>query len=259
MASAAAKDQVDARRAHIYFTAAGIGVRPDLPSARAMLERLAGKDSAVADQLHLLERMNCEQRVETSDRRVVSVDPHIEHVIGLFSPEECAYIQQVAEPSLEPAMVYSPTGEGIRDPHRDSDNMVIAPMVEDLIVQTINRSIAGASKTEYCWGEPLHVLRYRPGQQYRPHHDAHAFGPVRQRRLATALFYLNDGYQGGETDFPKLGITVRGAMGDLLIFHNLTASGQPEPRMVHAGLPVTSGEKWLATRWIQGSDFFGRD
>jgi len=28
--------------------------------------------------------------------------------------------------------------------------------------------------------------------------------------------------------------------------------------MTHAGLPVTRGEKWLATRWIRGADYFGR-
>jgi len=32
----------------------------------------------------------------------------------------------------------------------------------------------------------------------------------------------------------------------------------PDMRMIHAGLPITSGEKWLATRWIRGSDYFGR-
>ena len=64
--------------------------------------------------------------------------------------------------------------------------------------------------------------------------------------------------EGGETHFPELDITVRGAVGDLLIFRNLDAQGMPDPRMLHAGLPITAGEKWLATRWIRGSDYFVR-
>ena len=34
------------------------------------------------------------------------------------------------------------------------------------------------------------------------------------------------------------------------------AARRASPR--HAGLPITSGEKWLATRWIRESDYFGR-
>ena len=36
----------------------------------------------------------------------------------------------------------------------------------------INACIAAASGTDKEWGEPLTILRYQPGQQYRPHHDA---------------------------------------------------------------------------------------
>ena len=108
-----------------------------------------------------------------------------------------------------------------------------------------------------CW-QALHVLRYRPGQQYRPHHDAHAYTPVPNRRHQTAILYLNNDYAGGETAFTELGIQVRGVPGDLLVFDNLDAHGAPDPRMLHAGNPVTAGEKWIATRWIRGADYFGR-
>ena len=223
-----------------------------------MLQSLAATDRFVAVQLAFLQHVQCERKLASAERRLISADPRIEMIVGLFSAAECRYIQLLAQPWLEPAMIYAATGEGMRDPHRDSDNMVIAPMTEDLVVQAINRTIAAASATHVSWGEPLHVLRYVPGQQYRPHHDAHAFGPVEKRRIATALLYLNDAYEGGETNFPELGISVRGGIGDLLIFHNLDAANMPDPRMIHAGLPISSGEKWLATRWIRGADYFGR-
>ena len=258
MGEAAAAGHAEARRAHAYFTAAGIGTRANPAKARAMLGKLAGEDRFVAVQLAFLEHVKCEERVKTAPRQLVSSDPHIEVVQGLFSPEECRYVQLVANPWLEPAMIYAVDGGGMRDPHRDSDNMVVTPMAEDLVVQAVNRCIAEASGTKPGWGEPLHVLRYRPGQQYRPHHDARDFGPVETRRRATALLYLNDAYEGGETHFPELGIRVRGAIGDLLVFHNLDRNGMPDARMTHAGLPILRGEKWLATRWIRGADYFGR-
>ena len=258
MAKAAAQGHVEARRAKAYFTADGIGCRADPAKARSMLEAIAPDDRFVAVQLAFLDHVTCTERLASAERRLISADPHIELIVGLFSAAECRYLQLTADPWLEPAMIYAATGEGMRDPHRDSDNMVIAPMTEDLVVHAINRCIAAASGSEVEWGEPLHVLRYRPGQQYRPHHDAHAFGPVEKRRIATALLYLNDAYDGGETHFPELGITVRGGIGDLLIFHNLDADHMPDKRMIHAGLPIASGEKWLATRWIRGSNYFGR-
>ena len=255
---AAATGHADARRAEAYFTAAGVGTPADMARARALLEKLAPSDRFVAVQLSFLDHVKCGGRVRSAPRQLVSADPHIEVVQGLFSVEECRYIQLIANPWMEPAMIYGSDGAQVRDPHRDSDNMVVTPMAEDLVIHAINRCIAEASGTNVRWGEPLHVLRYRPAQQYRPHHDAHGFGPPEKRRQATALLYLNDEYEGGETHFPELGIKVRGAVGDLLIFHNLTADRMPDPRMTHAGLPIIRGEKWLATRWIRGADYFGR-
>ena len=257
LGKAAAAGHGEARRAQTYFTAAGIGTKADTGRARKMLERLADKDRFVAVQLAFLDHLRCHERVATAPRQLVSADPHIEVVQGLLSPEECRYVQLLGAPWMEPAMIYGADGARMLDPHRDSDNMVVTPLTEDLVIQAINRCIAAATATDYAWGEPLHVLRYRPGQQYRPHHDAHALGPPEKRRIATALLYLNDAYDGGETHFPEMGVTVRGAVGDLLIFHNLTADKLPDPRMTHAGLPVTRGEKWLATRWIRGAPYLG--
>jgi len=61
----------------------------------------------------------------------------------------------------------------------------------------------------------------------------------------------------GETDFPKLNVRVRGSVGDMLVFRNVLATGEFDERMIHAGLPVTEGVKWMASRWIRGQDFLG--
>ena len=71
------------------------------------------------------------------------------------------------------------------------------------------------------------------------------------------LIWLNDDYEGGETDFADVGVRVKGGVGDLLLFHNVTGDGLPDQRMIHAGLPVTSGVKWMASRWIRGRDYLG--
>lgn len=145
------------------------------------------------------------------------------------------------------------TGRLIDHPIRNSSAAPIGPTRESLPVQAILRRIAAASATHVTQGESLTVLHYAPGQQYREHLDT--LPHVANQRTATMIIYLNEGYVGGETRFPELGITIKARTGDALFFRNLTAAGTPDPRCRHAGLPVTAGTKWVATRWIRAAPF----
>ena len=152
-------------------------------------------------------------------------------------------------PWLEKAAVVDLTGTPRYDDVRDANACSIPHLTEDIIVQARNRCIARATGTQAAWGEPLNILKYTPGQQYRPHHD----GPGSDNksvRILTALIWLNDQFEGGETDFPKINVRVRGGVGDMLVFRNVLDNGDLDDRMTHAGLPVTSGVKWMASRWI---------
>ena len=244
----------DARRAWVYMTAAGIGRLADPEAARAMLSELAKEDRFAAVQLAFLGHVTCHQRLPLIAPEILSDDPRITIHRGLFSAAECRYLTLLGTPWLERAMVIDEAiGTGVIDAIRDADASSFPPLAEDLVVQQINACIAAASGTQAAWGEPLTILRYRPGQQYRPHHDAG--GDVERLRHWTALIWLNDDYDGGETDFPDVAVRVKGGVGDLLLFHNVTGDGLPDQRMIHAGLPVTSGVKWMASRWIRGRDY----
>ena len=66
------------------------------------------------------------------------------------------------------------------------------------------------------------------------------------------LVYLNEDYEGGETEFLASGRRFRGKTGDGLLFRNADlATGMPDPNSRHAGLPVTAGCKLIASRWIR--------
>ena len=250
----AALGSVDGRRALIYLTAAGIGRKADPVAAHKMLEKLAAEDRFAAVQLAFLGHLTCERRLAKIEPRIVSADPYIAIFPALFSQAECRYLMTLAMPWLDQAKILDSAGREAIDPMRDADAATPPSLAEDLIVQTINRTIAKASGTEPGWGEPLTVLRYSPGQQYHPHFDI--FGVDQQaRRLKTALIWLNDQFVGGETHFPTLKLKVRGAVGDMIVFDNATSDGNRDDRMLHAGLPVTSGIKWMASRWIRGADY----
>ena len=70
--------------------------------------------------------------------------------------------------------------------------------------------------------------------------------------------YLNDDYSGGSTCFPKLQLDIKGQPGDMLHFHNLGADGLGHKDSLHAGLPVTAGEKWLLSQWIRSERYPAR-
>jgi prolyl 4-hydroxylase len=246
----------DGRRARIYLTAAGIGTKADHSAAMEMLKELAKEDKFAAVQLSMLEHVACEQRLAEVQPKIISQDPYIALYPGLFSPAECKYLAMLAAPWLDKAMVTVDGDETQFETVRDADSSAISHLTEDLIVQRINRCIAAATGTQSNWGEPLNVLRYKPGQQYRPHHDGRGSedGPM---RIVTALIWLNEQFEGGETEFPRLNIRVRGGVGDMLVFRNVNDDGSQDDRLIHAGLPVSQGVKWMASRWIRGADFFG--
>jgi hypothetical protein len=103
------------------------------------------------------------------------------------------------------------------------------------------------------------VLHYLPGQTYKPHYDFidptvslfHEELKERGQRCATALIYLSTVFTGGETDFPVLNWRYKGGAGDAIVFWNVSESGQPMPRSLHTGLPPTSGQKWLLSKWVR--------
>ena len=93
------------------------------------------------------------------------------------------------------------------------------------------------------------VLHYAVGQTIGHHYDfvdpAHPgyAEEVRTRghRVVTFLIYLNAGYEGGETIFPRIGVRHVGQRGEGLLFVNTLPDGQANLRTLHSGEPPTRG------------------
>ena len=171
----------------------------------------------------------------------------------------CRYICTLAEPTLKPADVHNAALGRVVLGVRTSEHMAFGAANSDPLLAIVSHRIAAWTKTATACAEDTNVLRYRPGQEYQRHVDF--FDPQiptiwteaarAGQRTVTVLIWLNDEYQGGETEFPLAGQTIRGAPGDALAFWNTKSDGSPDRRTVHAGLPVLRGEKWLITKWIR--------
>ena len=247
---AAQKGSTLAARMRAHLTANGTGCEANQDKAIAMLGQIADKDPAAAAQLEMLPRMMSLEDAGKASRERLSQDPLVEVVRGLLLPHECEYLMALAEPKLKPSLIYDEiTGRGKPDPIRTSHGAHFVPHDEDLVLRAINQRLALASGTGVDQGEALFVMRYTPGQEYKPHLDA--LPGLRQQRAFTAIAYLNDGYEGGETAFPELSIALRAGIGDVLVFSNIDSNGRANPKVRHGGKPVTQGVKWIATRWIR--------
>lgn len=249
---AAAAGHTQANLLVTNLLASGVAGKRDWPMA---LERLAAegrKLDARQEALDLIRAMDLDAAGDpktTPAPRVISEQPYARLFERLLTPLECAYLIDAAEGLFEPSMVYDRSGQLVKDTIRTSEGAAFHWLIEDPAIHAFNRRVAAVTGTAYEQGEALQVLRYAPGQEYRPHFDY--LEGADNPRPYTALIYLNDGYEGGATAFVRTDLKVHGNTGDVLLFRNNGPDGRRDPLAQHAGLPVTAGVKLLATRWIR--------
>jgi prolyl 4-hydroxylase len=235
------------------FVANGTGASPDWPKAIELLETAAATDPGAAMELALIADMRLTADggpVAMIEGELLSSSPEVLIFHHLFSPAECDFLIDVALPRLGPSVVVDPaTGQQVPNPVRTSESAAFPLAVESPAIHALCRRMASASGTDVAQGEPLQVLRYSPGQQYKPHFDA--IERADNQRILTFLVYLNDDFEAGETQFLASGLKVKGRKGDGLLFRNADSSGRPDVNSQHAGLPPTKGVKLLASRWIR--------
>jgi|SRR5579884_996906 hypothetical protein len=90
--------------------------------------------------------------------------------------------------------------------------------------------------------EDLRIKRYDAAahDQFQPHFDAVDYT---SNRYLVFLWYLNDVAEGGETEFPDLGLRIGARAGRLLMF-------PPYWMFQHAGLPPKSNDKYILSTYL---------
>ena len=183
---------------------------------------------------------------------------------NVLPPLVCEHFMNLARPVLAPSHVIDPdSGKPLTNKARTSSSMYFSLSMYDFIVGLTLRRIARLGEKNIIHAEPLAVLRYLSGQEYKVHYDyftnsGDAAQLVEMRggqRTTTVFVYLNDVEAGGETDFPLLHMHVSPAQGKAVKFMNLDSKGEPNTQTLHAGKPVIRGEKWLLTVWFRQQPF----
>lgn len=106
-------------------------------------------------------------------------------------------------------------------------NALLARVASSVPTTLMGMSLAGANPR-------LRLYRYEPGQKHGVHWDTVVELEGGVRSLLTLVFYLNEDFKGGETDFPELKRTITPRRGRALLFQH---------RILHEASPVHEGTK----------------
>lgn len=187
--------------------------------------------------------------------------PLIWTVPSLFTKAECAEILAGTEGAeWLAATVNRAEGRAVDARVRDNTVAIVRnPALADELYRRIRPHVPARMSVE-LGGEaraeraaagvflPLRVYRYEVGQHFGLHEDQSYFGPDGEVSFLTLLVYLNEDFEGGETEFPEQQKTIVPSIGTALLFQH---------RVLHAGNRVITGTKYVLRtdvlyRWEAG-------
>lgn len=172
--------------------------------------------------------------------------PLLSRVAGLWTADACeAVLAAVGGADWLAATINSAAGRVVDPRVRNNDlALVHDPALADQLLEQIRPHVPATMTAEWDGRRaavtltglfsPLRVYRYQPGQQFGLHQDQSYRRDDGARSLLTLMVYLDDGFEGGETDFPEQRERIVPARGDALWFQHM---------LLHAGRPVTRGVK----------------
>lgn len=201
--------------------------------------------------------------IHTNDRDVRVTfrmsDPLVVLLENLLSNDECDELVDISRHKMIRSGVVDPiTGQSQLISARSSTGTFFRLNENDFIAR-LDRRVAEVMNWPLENGEGLQVLNYQVGGEYKVHFDY--FDPSNPankihlanggQRVSTLVIYLNDVESGGETLFPEANLSVEPTKGSAVYFEYCNSSGQVDAKSLHGGLPVTAGEKWIATKWMR--------
>jgi prolyl 4-hydroxylase len=125
-------------------------------------------------------------------------------------PELAPIVGERGEPVVEPRPATTPASCGTTPTRPDASSATSAPTSRP----------ASPASTLVGANPRLRIYRYGPGERHGAHWDTVVELADGVRSLLTLVFYLNDGFTGGDTDFVELGARVTPKAGRALLFQH---------------------------------------
>ena len=179
--------------------------------------------------------------------------------------EDLVFLEaHIASAAMQDTLVssYGEDGEGelewVLDRRvRDTQEVELTPAVRERIAHiqaAVNaRYINPYFGVEVRDAEPFQLLHYGTQGHYAPHVDAET--PLRDEedrefweksldRDLSVVYFLSDGFSGGELVFPDLGVSLKPARGTLVCFPS-------DHHYLHGVMPVSEGQRYTLVSWMR--------
>ena len=181
---------------------------------------------------------------------------------GFAPPGFSEWLIDKAAPRLEAA-----SAKGSEDTEvRTARGAAFGPRDRDLVVAILQERAARLTRVPIEYHEPPNALSYEAGQQFKQHVDyidprVPEFRSELEylgQRTITCITYLNEDFDGAETQFVCANLKLRGGTGDSIVFLNVRPNGQPDYDTIHCAPAPTRGRKWILSQWIRNKPFLFR-
>ncbi|XP_041674295.1 prolyl 4-hydroxylase subunit alpha-2-like [Drosophila eugracilis] len=189
----------------------------------------------------------------------LNLDPPINMYHNLIHDEEIEMLKTLSNPHLKRSQFYTSSDEVIEDFSnlRTCKTVRLKDDVHYGLLKNLNQRVTDATGLSVKESEDLQISNYGIGGHLYEHEDSsqstEADFWTSGNRIITALYYLSEVEQGGETVFPFLDLRVRTQKGSLLVWYNLLSNGTSDWRVTHVSCPIIKGDKWIATKWLRGN------
>lgn len=190
--------------------------------------------------------------------KILSNNPYILKLKGMLSKEEVKAVLREAKGKYKKSTIVV-DGEIVYSNTRTSQTSYIA---DQGLRKTYNENIESIiEKVCYLTGckrnqIEMMAVKYEKGEEYYNHHDYFEPNNVLNggQRLGTFFCYLSSLKRddGGETEFPKLGIKSVPRRGTALFWWNVDGNGKVIDKTLHRGNPLKTDKiKYGLNIWIR--------
>lgn len=175
--------------------------------------------------------------------------PRVATFNRLLTPDECDYVISRGMPFLK-----RPEARPDLPGMRTNTTARFGLIETDVLIQSIDVMTAHALGHDPGGNETLSLMHYAPGQAFLPDSRAVSEAPSQSslsQLSQTIIVYLNDGYEGGESVFPRIGWRFKGRRGDALLWELRGPDGRVDARAVPEGSAPKAGEKFVLSKLVR--------
>lgn len=165
--------------------------------------------------------------------------PQIFLLEDFLTPQECDhYIELTHGQAFEEAKINMHGRQSMNKGVRNNDRLMV---FDESLAGTFFRKAVEFLPQQHedyrilDFNEMFRIYKYSPGQRFKMHRDGSYIRNEHEKSFYTFLIYLNDDFEGGETEFENL-FAVAPKKGSALVFYH---------PLRHEGKTLISGLKYV--------------